>query len=380
MTPEIQFAKSLGIGEDELAEKTAAAVASLSIDELEDLLRQDGIELSNHSGAEHVTRSQQWKTLPMPEPTLPHEKTASVDEFDQMAAIADSWGRKMAKADFQKMAVGIDDDPKTDEDRGDQWGRKGALIAMGLDSTGRLLRGKTPVDLVGTPSAALAGYGAGRFTHFVAHGPAEGKKLKKSKEKTAADSFEDIRRAVQVAVDEKLRPKKEKKSGGPCAPWPYIREVFPGFAIVEMGGQNLKFEYSIGEDGKAILKGDGTPVKQEWIEKKASVEKTALAPGAMGALGAGLRAVTNTSPGRRALVGAGVGAVGGAVAGGPNHRLSGAAGGAALGAGAGLGAKPLAEKAMGMKNSVGAAMTAAHAGAPDAAVHKMLPRYTRPIE
>lgn len=41
-------------------------------------------------------------------------------------------------------------------------------------------------------------------------------------------------------------------------------------------------------------------------------------------------------------VGAGVGAVGGAIAGGPGHRLSGAAGGAALGAGAGAAGKAIA--------------------------------------
>jgi hypothetical protein len=69
--------------------------------------------------------------------------------------------------------------------------------------------------------------------------------------------------------------------------------------------------------------------------------KLAGAGGALAGLGSKALGIAKTNP---ALVGAGVGAAGGALAGGPDHRLSGALGGAALGAGAGAMAPGVASR------------------------------------
>lgn len=74
--------------------------------------------------------------------------------------------------------------------------------------------------------------------------------------------------------------------------------------------------------------------------------KMAMAKAALDMKGLGTAAL-NMAKAHPQAIGAGVGAVGGAIAGGPDHRLSGAAGGAALGAGAGHAASGIAGKMSG---------------------------------
>lgn len=73
-----------------------------------------------------------------------------------------------------------------------------------------------------------------------------------------------------------------------------------------------------------------------------------------------------TNPGATKLIGAGIGAAGGALAGGPEHRLSGALGGAALGAGAGHAASGIS-KGLVNANTLGESVKAYGGGLQSAA-------------
>lgn len=98
--------------------------------------------------------------------------------------------------------------------------------------------------------------------------------------------------------------------------------------------------------------GMGRVLAQNDFSKRAEArfQKEALGLPAGLLAGAGKALVKN--PG---MIGAGVGAVGGAVAGGPDHRISGALGGAALGAGAGHAGVGIGKRVIQRGQSIGQA-------------------------
>lgn len=424
MTPEMQFAKGLGLTEDEQVEKTAAAMQHLSVDELIDVLRAEGIETS--SDFAHTTKTQEWRDLPAPEPTLPHEKTASVEELDQMAAMADAWGRQLAHQTFEKIA-------KEQKDTVVSRGAKGlaAGAAVGGAAKGGFDALRTHQTMKPLRDIAEEGtrYGTGKFTVGKATveggGEAARKAMRSLHRKTVADvglhsgaKGALIGGGLGLAGGLAYHAHKKMQEKEAAATGKKVKESSVGEQLVEKlaetererahrygvngalgyGGLTAAANLAHGSPAGALIGGaiNGAigygggrlvhriahgPATDKKVKKAGVLEKVALSPGFMGALGKGMNAVTGASAGRRALVGAGVGAVGGAVAGGPDHRLSGALVGGAAGAGAGLGAKKAINAAKGMNNSVGRYMNTASqtaAAATPTGATRMLPAATNP--
>lgn len=317
MTPEMQFAKSLGLSDGTVVEKTAAAAFNnLSIDELMGVLRADGVETGNF---EHVTRTREWRDKPAPELEA-HEKTASAVDgtFLKAASIADAWGRKLAQIEFWKESSS----ENSDRERSKAHGRVGAII------------GGVRAAVPGAALGGAAGFATGLASHIKEQG---GRGLTDVVDATLGGD-----RAKQILLDDMWTPdlKKLRRSAGKGA---LLGALGAGAAGAGLG-------YAGGRLRDAVARRSAE--KRLGKMKNASIEKTALTP-LGGMIGGAGRAILNSSAGRRALIGAGAGAIGGAVAGGNDHRLSGALGGAAVGGAGGALAKKGLMAAGSMNNRVG---------------------------
>lgn len=112
-------------------------------------------------------------------------------------------------------------------------------------------------------------------------------------------------------------------------------------------GRSKKKKASVEEGSQTLLQ-----LADSWGRELAKEAAPIMSMGQK-LVGGAMKAAITQPTATRALVGAGVGAAGGAIAGGPNHRLSGAVGGAAVGGLAGAGANRGAMALGSMNNRVG---------------------------
>ena len=151
MTPEMLLAKALGYDPTE-QEKVASAMDSLSIEELEQLLRKE------------LTK------------TASPKKTKKAE----MVKWADELGRGLAKEAAKKEKK--EKKERTDRDRAEEWSNRGARLGGMAGGFGTKALGNAPANVA---VGAMTGYGAGRLAHRLVHGPVRNEKLKESSIKMA---------------------------------------------------------------------------------------------------------------------------------------------------------------------------------------------------
>lgn len=187
MTPEMKMAQVLSSNEEK--QKLASEMREKSVEELEAMLKEANGDMLQYY-QDHPEKLKEKR-----ERDAKKEKKSSVS-FREKIAMADAWGRDLARKEMEKVA-------EKDTDRAKRYGHVGMALnaASGVAQGIAHAKANTPLaqlvsrkPLVGAGLAAgnlAAGYGMGRLVHRVVHGKTTGEELPKSAsvEKVAVIAF-----------------------------------------------------------------------------------------------------------------------------------------------------------------------------------------------